>query len=357
MKTFKALFAFIFLFFSYSALLSQEIGKLRLDSIITVGKNTKVEFYYNEKGQNTSLINFSWSTSLMAYELKEKKEFSYNENGQCSSEHYYLWDKTLNEWVVKNRTDKSYDGNGQVLLSNYYQWIKEENKWDFMSKTDYSNTYNIGNKQLEYITSFTTKKGSTDIERKKWEFGSYEDGKVIRLYNWQTNNWVETYKEYYFFGTNQVFIKYSGPQMSGQLTYDMNFRYSSLVVPENYLFDDCLLPLKYDYKYMITSIVGFSGLWTKRYYYSPMIITGLNNQELSRISVFPNPATDFINIQWTGNQQNMNVELYDIAGRKVLNAKIHNNSRLSVKHYRGGIYLINIVDENNIIHKEKISIK
>ncbi|SFM98261.1 Por secretion system C-terminal sorting domain-containing protein [Chryseobacterium oleae] len=62
----------------------------------------------------------------------------------------------------------------------------------------------------------------------------------------------------------------------------------------------------------------------------------------NRVSVYPNPATDFIKINSSGKIKS--IELYDSAGKKI-QIKIEND-KLDVRNLSAGLYLINIKTEN-----------
>jgi hypothetical protein len=358
MKTFKTLFTAFILSSIFASASAQSIVKQKLDSILTIGENSKVEYFYNEKGNNTSFIGYRWSSNTMAYEPKYKREFSYNELKQITSDQYFTWDNTLNQWAIINRTDKSYDENGQVSLSNYYEWNKNEKKWDFLSKTDYTNTYDSGNKRIQAINSFTTNKGSTEIIKKQFTFGINLDYLlVVTSFNWQSNQWVESKKEYYSRDSKDNIGHYYNGKIGFGVTYDNNFTFDQLLVPAEYFPDYCMLPSKFDYKHIIISIEENGKAWKRNYYYSSMVLTGTNEPEKINITIFPNPADEYFKIQWTNPFQEVEMDLHNIAGGKVINRKIQNNSKVSLIGLSKGIYLITLKKDNEVFYKGKIILK
>lgn len=48
--------------------------------------------------------------------------------------------------------------------------------------------------------------------------------------------------------------------------------------------------------------------------------------------------------------------MFDITGRKILNQYIDNSTVIPVYEYQKGIYFVRIIDQNKIVHSEKISI-
>lgn len=357
MKSLKPIFSAIFLFAFCASVFAQSINKQKLDSIITIGENTKVEYFYNEKGNNTSLIGYAYSSTIMAYEAKYKREFSFNELKQITSDQYFTWDKSLNQWITENRTDKGYDENGQLSLSNYYEWNKTENKWEFLRKTDFTNTYDSGNKQILVINSFTTNKGSTDIIKRKWDFVYTSSYLKITLSNWESNKWIESRIEYYTYDINHNIGNYAGGGIGFEIKYNNNFTYDQLLVPSVYFPNYCMLPSRFDFKHLVTSMEEQFTAWKRNYYYSSMILTGIDEQVSSNFTIFPNPTTEFLNIQWSSNHQELEMDLYCLSGVRIMTKRIENNSKVSLQGFSKGMYLLTLKGNDGILHNGKIILK
>ena len=66
--------------------------------------------------------------------------------------------------------------------------------------------------------------------------------------------------------------------------------------------------------------------------------------------IYPNPAGDFINIQYWSDHQ-LNVEIYDLNGRKILSKPVQFNNlnrfRINVSNLIQGFYIIYLVDDSN----------
>lgn len=66
--------------------------------------------------------------------------------------------------------------------------------------------------------------------------------------------------------------------------------------------------------------------------------------------IYPNPAGDFINIQYESDHQ-LNVEIYDLNGRKILSKPVQFNNlnrfRINVSNLIQGFYIIYLVDDSN----------
>ena len=75
----------------------------------------------------------------------------------------------------------------------------------------------------------------------------------------------------------------------------------------------------------------------------------------SQISIFPNPASDFIQIQ---NETNIQIELYNLSGNQLLNIQTKNNETIDVSEYVSGTYLLRITNlETRLVTTKKIMIR
>ncbi len=69
-------------------------------------------------------------------------------------------------------------------------------------------------------------------------------------------------------------------------------------------------------------------------------------QELSiDINVFPNPATNFFQVEAVGTSNALQIEVYDVSGRLVIQNNVDNtNVRVNISSLKDGLYLVNVVD-------------
>lgn len=81
---------------------------------------------------------------------------------------------------------------------------------------------------------------------------------------------------------------------------------------------------------------------------------GTNNNEPAGFSIYPNPATDVLNV--TGLSRMENIRMYNISGQLVYESAVNGNEfRISTNGMPSGLYLLNITTENgNVIRKVSI---
>jgi plastocyanin len=82
-------------------------------------------------------------------------------------------------------------------------------------------------------------------------------------------------------------------------------------------------------------------------------ITSISENQLSEsISIYPNPANDFINVKADSKMLGMNYKLIDPTGRQVLNGKLNNEmTSLDIRQFASGIYLFQLNAKNEEIIK------
>ncbi len=77
----------------------------------------------------------------------------------------------------------------------------------------------------------------------------------------------------------------------------------------------------------------------------------INQNVRDKISIYPNPAKDFIIVN---NAENCEISIFNINGSKVLSSKLNNN-RIDIKNLSAGVYFIRIIGKDfNITEKQII---
>lgn len=376
MKTFKRILVVVLFVLFNSVLFAQNetksanVIKQRLDSVIYIGGGEKFDYFYDNLGHNTGLIYNYWSNVTMKYEKRYKVEFAYDVNGYCNLNQSFSWDNALSQWIITGKDEKSYDENNQLLLNYSFNWDKTLIKWVLSSKVDYENSYDSKNKLISVIAY-----PNTISEKKKYEYTYSTAGVLTSIlwYRWKDYKWQPQNKtEYNYDSVGNLTERIQSYMGNGdtdwtfsakyEYKYNNNFSINQLLLPSDYIFQgEWVVPSDFNVIHMIISQTHFPYSliqdFTMRYYYSPLDVTGINVLETLNTTIFPNPATDFLNIQWNGNQSVLNVEVIDITGKKVFAGMIENNSKLPIQDYLEGLYLVRISDNNKTLKTEKVYFK
>ena len=76
------------------------------------------------------------------------------------------------------------------------------------------------------------------------------------------------------------------------------------------------------------------------------------------ILAYPNPSTDFLNIEISNISNNNSLFLYDISGNKVLSTKLSSSmNNIDLRHLRSGIYSYQIFNGNQLLKSDKLILK
>ena len=83
----------------------------------------------------------------------------------------------------------------------------------------------------------------------------------------------------------------------------------------------------------------------------------INDKSKSTINVYPNPASDNVNIVTNTLDLNSQINIYDISGKLIFSQKIKDNFsviNLPVDTYKSGVYTISLLENKSIYHKKLI---
>ncbi len=84
------------------------------------------------------------------------------------------------------------------------------------------------------------------------------------------------------------------------------------------------------------------------------VTVGVNTQKNASFQVYPNPAKDFVALDFPSNGERW-VEIWDFSGKKVLNNLFfQKNILLNLQEVDNGIYFIKVLDNENYYHSYKL---
>ena len=99
------------------------------------------------------------------------------------------------------------------------------------------------------------------------------------------------------------------------------------------------------------SVINLDGC---TYTSNPYIYTvGIENFTQNLWSVFPNPTKNEVFINWSSNLEINELNIYDISGKNIYTLKDlnSNSSKINLRHYKSGIYIISIVTNKGYLTK------
>jgi len=98
---------------------------------------------------------------------------------------------------------------------------------------------------------------------------------------------------------------------------------------------------------LMFSLVGFSQSNLK---------TVHDNNDIT-LSVFPNPATDFINVTVRGNVNDAVVKIYSALGTEVYSENIENFKKIDVSDFKNNVYIINVYSKDELLETARFVVR
>ena len=84
-------------------------------------------------------------------------------------------------------------------------------------------------------------------------------------------------------------------------------------------------------------------------FFSPL---SLNNYNQNKLSVYPNPASNYLDVMIEGDQSIYLIELFDMQGRKVLSQQLLGDiNRLDVQYLERGTYMLKMYTKGHQLIK------
>ena len=298
---------------------------------------------------------------LLPYSLYE---YTYDANNNLTSEIVSHWDISTNSWIFSSKYEYTYDANNNVTTRIYSYWDTSTTSWINSSKYEY--TYDANNNVTSEIYSLWDTSTTSWINYYKYEY-TYDannnlTSEIYSLWDTSTTSWINSYKYEYTYDTNnnvtsEIYSYWDTSTTSwifadkDEYTYDLTVSIDNVLAPYNmYVGSNNPILSYFNYNYNGSDFV----LDMKEiYYYSD--ITGINEfTDDYNVSIYPNPANDYLMINTTINE-NLKIEIYTIRGQNVMSTECTNNisqMRIDISQLPAGIYFIRIANNQNNITKK-----
>jgi len=343
----------LLLFVSPIELISQNNIYQRLDSIIYLGTDMMRKFSYDENRNNSARLDFIWDEQEMMYVDQSKYKYEYDSNNNCTLIELHLLDTLTSNWFLYRRNERSFENKNKLLSEKTFVWDYEKEQLKLTSKIDYEHIYDsenrvteiiyyIGNTQNQIISHIQKRKENNEwANGSKHEFNYDEKGNISEQILYHSDHSKLYQKIEYFYDYSYSFDQLL-TNVSYSSYYDLklyDFHVNNMISKQMIYYFDRL---------------DWEHIGTNRYYYSPTEITGINQNSLSVLSVYPNPATDYLNVANVINEST--ISLFNQFGKEVISKNISSNYKLPVGQFPSGLYLLRINSGNGEIQTEKVVI-
>lgn len=352
-------------------------SKVRLDSTVTIRESTgskeKMHFLYDSEGHNTECINYDFDKSTSKWVQSGTETCTYDSawnltsvitDGQYKHKEEFNYDKTGNlQTVIYYQQDNS---------SNWYEIFRDEYEHDIFQNKIYA-VIHIGEHCIFYFDNEGKIKNVRWAETDSLEFRYDLNGNIKSKTHFFNDPplcpFVISEKDEYFYDdiNNSVSSKSSSSTLSGwcpdgtlflsresKYLYDKGVKLKDLILPYVFNFDpfshyggwsntwNFLLDFK------ITERINYHNNQRIKYYYSDQAITGINENTQGKSVVYPNPATDFINLSVGNTLEPAKIEVYNNLGKMVMIDDLLPGKQISVKHLQRGFYIYKLSSQNTV---------
>ena len=271
--------------------------------------NTKDDFTYNAQNKLINHINSDWWNDTY-WKEHEKDEYSYSENGRLIQKIEFNKFGSLN-WKEEKKTEYTYDDLEDItqkLISSF----SDVEGWVLDEKLEYS--YDMFNNRIQYLSS-----------------------------SWINNEWVKAQKTDWNLNTNyssedlilpSFITDEIGDDGFGMMnTYENNFN--------NMLIDNNISKWN-------STTESWTDMVRSTFHFSEIFLH-VPNLEKSTISLYPNPATNYIIFYMEDKFQTVRFKLFNINGKLVLSKEILLGSKISVREYKSGMYFYQLTTSTKTI--------
>jgi len=245
------------------------------------------------------------------------------DNGNLIEEYTQGWDFIANDWGDFSKTTYTYVIN-RVITEE--QWGFDWFQYLMVRQSLFEFTYDAdGNMETE-----------TESD---WD----EEAGAVKSWNGVSAGWLNTWKSVW--------------------TVNKNFTITQLYVPFWFQSDD----IEMQFVHMPVSELGYfynNGTWDENYeqtaYYSEFGgggPSGIKEKNEAPVSVFPNPASEFITFRWDEKYARLDLEIYDLTGKQLLSRSIENNAVIKVDDLSRGIYIYKLTTNKHLVNIGKISLR
>ena len=284
---------------------------------------------YNSNGTHASHTEFSFDDTLLVWYLDRKNFITYNSSGKITKDSAVTWDENLQ--IIKNfrLNTYQYTPNGDLQEISLQYWNLNQMNW--YSQGHFRNyfTQTVLDSSISRIWNPTTQVLENND---KTEYESQQNGAF-------------TLKKRYYWNLNSQ--KWKASEMN-EYNYDLGVPKSKLIHPDKYNAYDFLLDSTSYYQTTSTS----SGWTTKKSnttFYSPLTPNSILDAEQISVSIYPNPATDFIQFDIKNSKKNLPIFIYNIEGQLLISQLINSDGRINISSFSNGNYVYSILVNGQLV--------
>jgi|SaaInlStandDraft_1057018.scaffolds.fasta_scaffold16125_2 hypothetical protein len=300
------------------------------------------DYYYNNNGDLDAILEYDYDETNDNFNPYYLTEIGYNSDNISVFTYYY--DESIGGNFPFEPNSKEvyvYDNNrNNIDISYYYNWSVSEESFKINYRYSYyyvndklNETYldNWNNNQSEYENSFANSylyyEGTNQLKQNTtydWSLESQEfSPDYAQIFEYFDNKSIKGYTDYDYDKSTQEFI----PSFSTYFDEMTETNTNISTKGDNYYWDS-----NFDRWESEEDNLNI--------YYTKKSTLGVNDHNLIKVSIYPNPVTDKLFIK--GITSNSKILIYNYLGNLVMSKT--NSDDVEVKKLASGIYIIKIID-------------
>ncbi|HLO58151.1 MAG TPA: T9SS type A sorting domain-containing protein [Bacteroidales bacterium] len=327
--------------------------------------SSKLVFSYDENGRKTETMQFYWDTVAISWQQMIHTYHSYDANGNMTSEFRFALNPATDKWDTVSNYTRLYINNA-IYSWVYDSWDPANHEWYHAMKGEYD--YNESGDEITYITfNWNAQASAWDSSYLcRMKMNSSGKDSTGEYFKWNTSgsNWESwyTYDYYYDENGNDTLIAYHNygeTEFIDHSEFDENGFRTSLTTYK-WIDGDWQEVARTEYipgtngKTVLstwfswdTSLDKWVPVFQDQNYYEGES-TKNNNVVNSGLIVFPNPASECIQIKLTDSTTPAIFELYDLNGKRMLQQLVTSGYSIPVSYLSHGLYLYQLHMGNDV---------
>ncbi len=305
--------------------------------------NCRFSYTYDERGNMTMFIGSHFDAGQGQWVNVCKREFHYK-YGNLATILSFEWSAEHQQWVYSFMENYGYNADSNLVLFLTYHWDQEINQFLYSSKKEYS--YDA-RENLSSITGFYQDEASFEWVydcKREYSYDDHDNMTLLIKYDWNENDesWVYNWKEEHRFDvTMNIDSLVIHP---GAFDLDFHFKNGKLTGWTEFMWDQA------------------AGSWENFRRGTPhsSTITGIADGpvfEMPLLSIYPNPASDYIIVRVADNTFDGELIITDMSGRMLLRERISRESKIPLWHLKSGTYIVMLVEEGRIYYSDKVIVQ
>ncbi len=292
----------------------------------------KALYFYDENGNDTLFQYYRWNTMENNWYLYFSDKTAYNEEGLVTVYIFKAFDFSVDS-VINYSKYIYYIENGITRGYTKLLWDKETESWNKYQKREFY--YNDSN----LIDSVIIREFNDDgvwglYEKLIYSFNTLGKYKSEYSYKWDSI-WVNSEKEIYKYINDEYLTEHSYFDWnSDSLRWDVSSKYV-------YTYDDNFNNLTYTYY-----TEDYEGVFDKFsltvYSWSEFEVSGIEENDYSKIDIFPNPMKDYFTLDCESVDEINDVNIYSMQGKSVRSLHNVRDKVIDIQDLGKGLYIIEV---------------